>query len=370
MNFEIRKVITGTGKKKEELRIWNFGPRREERKRRFNDKASLFAALEKMRKEEEKLKSPVKSDPIFGVLYQEFKSQSFSPGWKKNLDGYWNEFGKEIKDVQASNIGPELLKKLETKFTTKGNSRKTTNLKIGFIKAVLNFAYNMELIPENRAARFKVKKVLPPKIEFWERDDAEDFLTFASEKYPKGSAKRWIYVVYLLGISAGLRAGEIWALKPRCLKPSLGVMGIDEQFDRVSKTFRRPKGRGSRNVPMNEVILEELEAQNKGRNETFFSTLEGNPVCHDNFTDRVFANEFGVKIGQWAGPKIKFHGLRHTAATLMLGSGIDVRTVQEVLGHKSMSTTMGYTHLIGGNVKLAGEKFIIRPKVKRLQIVN
>ncbi|MDR1736504.1 MAG: tyrosine-type recombinase/integrase, partial [Oscillospiraceae bacterium] len=39
------------------------------------------------------------------------------------------------------------------------------------------------------------------------------------------------------------------------------------------------------------------------------------------------------------------HKLRHTAATLMLGNGVDVRTLQEVLGHENLNTTQIYTHI-------------------------
>lgn len=49
------------------------------------------------------------------------------------------------------------------------------------------------------------------------------------------------------------------------------------------------------------------------------------------------------------------HKLRHTAATLMLGSGVDVKTVQEVLGHENLNTTQIYTHIESTELKLAAE---------------
>lgn len=49
------------------------------------------------------------------------------------------------------------------------------------------------------------------------------------------------------------------------------------------------------------------------------------------------------------------HKLRHTAATLMLGSGVDVKTVQEVLGHENLNTTQIYTHIENTELKLAAE---------------
>lgn len=49
------------------------------------------------------------------------------------------------------------------------------------------------------------------------------------------------------------------------------------------------------------------------------------------------------------------HKLRHTAATLMLQSGVDVRTLQEVLGHEHLNTTQIYTHVDNENLRLAAK---------------
>ncbi len=49
------------------------------------------------------------------------------------------------------------------------------------------------------------------------------------------------------------------------------------------------------------------------------------------------------------------HKLRHTAATLMVSSGVDVKTVQEVLGHENLNTTQIYTHIESTELKIAAE---------------
>ncbi len=53
--------------------------------------------------------------------------------------------------------------------------------------------------------------------------------------------------------------------------------------------------------------------------------------------------------------KLSSHKLRHTAATLMLQNGVDVRTVQEVLGHENLNTTQIYTHIEDTSLKIAAE---------------
>ena len=49
------------------------------------------------------------------------------------------------------------------------------------------------------------------------------------------------------------------------------------------------------------------------------------------------------------------HKLRHTAATLMLQNGVDVRTLQELLGHENLNTTQIYTHVTNENLRLAAK---------------
>ena len=51
--------------------------------------------------------------------------------------------------------------------------------------------------------------------------------------------------------------------------------------------------------------------------------------------------------------KYSSHKLRHTAATLMLKNGVDVRTLQEVLGHENLNTTQIYTHVDNSELRIA-----------------
>ena len=60
------------------------------------------------------------------------------------------------------------------------------------------------------------------------------------------------------------------------------------------------------------------------------------------------------------------HKLRHTAATLMLQNGVDVRTVQEVLGHEHLNTTQIYTHIENEGLRVAAKATPLS-KVKRVK---
>ena len=81
-----------------------------------------------------------------------------------------------------------------------------------------------------------------------------------------------------------------------------------------------------------------------------FTSDDGTPVDFGNFHVRAFR-----QLAKRAGvPDATFHALRHTFATLLLGSGVDIKTAQTALGHKRASITIDtYAHAIPGNLDRA-----------------
>ncbi|MBI2606083.1 MAG: tyrosine-type recombinase/integrase [Deltaproteobacteria bacterium] len=96
------------------------------------------------------------------------------------------------------------------------------------------------------------------------------------------------------------------------------------------------------------------------QDKTFFQTETGRPIDHDNFTDRYF----GKDVAEAKVKKIRFHDLRHTGTTLMIASGLDLKTVKEIYGHKDVATTMRYAHLLGDSIKHAARSFSVVPNVQ------
>ena len=73
-----------------------------------------------------------------------------------------------------------------------------------------------------------------------------------------------------------------------------------------------------------------------------FTTAEGTPLDARNVT-----REFQALLKAAAVPRVRFHDLRHTAATLLLSQGVDPRTIMETLGHSQISLTLNtYSHVL------------------------
>ncbi len=101
----------------------------------------------------------------------------------------------------------------------------------------------------------------------------------------------------------------------------------------VTKT----KSKKNRNVPMNGLVTETLQGIERKSEYVFCDPKTGEPYHSIKTT-------FGKALKRAGLEGVRFHDLRHTAATMMVISGVDLVTVKEILGHFSIEMTMRYTH--------------------------
>ena len=136
--------------------------------------------------------------------------------------------------------------------------------------------------------------------------------------------------------STGMRAAELTGLRDT---------DVDLSARELKVLGKRNK---ERMIPFGEELAELIaryrEARNSsfGRCDTFFVLANGRPIYYKEVyrTVRAALEENGVHA-----TRLSPHTLRHSFATDMLNNGSDLRAVQELLGHASLSTTQRYTHL-------------------------
>ena len=123
----------------------------------------------------------------------------------------------------------------------------------------------------------------------------------------------------------------------------------DIDAERRLITIRQGKGRKDRVVPLGERALEWLikyrdevrpERLDDSTDKLFLSTL-GNSIHPNNLSAMVR----GYLVAAGITKRGSCHMLRHTAATLMLENGADLRSIQTLLGHQNLNTTQIYTHV-------------------------
>jgi integrase len=284
----------------------------------------------------------------------------FSESYQRTVTHFLKKLDPQIGHLKLEQLSQAQLSRIQRELLARGLKAASANRYIQVILAILNFSVRHRRIPMNPASGFQKLKESHEAVGFWEREEAESFLDFASRKYPLSSTKRWVYVAYLTAINTGARAGEIWALKPTDVDQDLLL--IERQFSSAAGDFSKTKGKKFRRVPCNSILLPELNAlisNNRIKDyETIFQTENRHPISHDNFVKRSFAKD----VREWGGRRIRFHDLRHTATSLMIGSGVDLKTVQEICGHDNIKTTMNYIHLLSERIRETARTFSVRPR--------
>jgi integrase len=161
---------------------------------------------------------------------------------------------------------------------------------------------------------------------------------------------------------AGLRIGELLALRRKSIDLLRGCSGLRRPFTMDTSTAQR---QGGASIPIGSEsisILSALLSKTGEPDSLVFSTCSGQPLCRRNLLHRQLQPAC-VKLGL---PKIAWHSLRHCHATLLDSVGAPLGTVQALLGHALSDVTRQiYLHAIPAEQRRAVdgvEKLLIGPK--------
>ena len=153
------------------------------------------------------------------------------------------------------------------------------------------------------------------------------------------------YAILMLFLNCGIRRSEM-----------VGLNLTDVYEDRIRVVGKGNKERfvyfGSACRKAIDAYLVERNKKVLTDNRALFGSRNGNRISVDAVHALVKKAllQAGLDASQFSA-----HKLRHTAATMMLSGGVDVKTVQEVLGHENLNTTQIYTHIENTELKIAAQ---------------
>lgn len=263
--------------------------------------------------------------------------------------------------IKINELRPDQIQTLYTVKIDAGVSPTTVRMIHAVLHRALNQALKWGIIGRNPSDA--VDRPKPSRKEMQTLSDYQARqLLIASQGSPYET-------LYYLALSTGLRQGELLGLKWSDLDWSNGHLRIQRQMQRVTGEgllLLEPKTAGSRRVvTLGPAILEKLRAhrQNQDLHRAFtgdkwqeqdmiFTSSIGSPVDQRNLH-----RDFKLILDKAGLPNIRFHDLRHTAATLMLQEGIHPKIVQERLGHSQISITLDtYSHVLPAMQETAAAK--------------
>ncbi len=239
------------------------------------------------------------------------------------------------------------VERIEAEKQSKGLSAKTVRNINQVISSAMDFAVAQKIISVNPC-----KAVALPKVEYKEMKTipAEQLEAFLREAKETG-----VYEMYYIELATGLRRGELLGLKWQDIDWKNGIIKVRRQVARVDgEIVEAPlKTKNSyRAVTISQQAIEVLKGQKAKTNDAYvFPSPNGGPISPDsvnNMLKRVLARA-GI-------PKVRFHDLRHTFATIALQNGVDIKTVSGMLGHFSAGFTLDtYAHVTTSAQKEAAE---------------
>lgn len=265
----------------------------------------------------------------------------------------------DLKNIQYNDVSIDILKKvklddlhsflgyLTKKFDSKATtrSRKVSSLRVFF--NYLCFQRNLlEINPTQNLETPKLGKRLPKYLTL---DDSRKLLEAASDEDNRNNERN--YAITTLFLNCGMRLSEL-----------VGINLKDIIFDECQLNVVG-KGNKERTIYLNKACMKALNhyllvrPKNgimKGSEDALFLS-ERRQRISKRMVQQIIYNE--LKKAGLDTNKYSVHKLRHTAATLMYQYGdVDIRALQELLGHESISTTEIYTHVSNNQVRNAVER--------------
>jgi len=276
-------------------------------------------------------------------------SENTVAAYRRDLVQFFKYLKAELDLTDYRKVGRLEMRAFLSELQSDKRSSSTIARKVSAIRAFYNYLTKQSILEANPLASLfsvKVKKALPL---FLSHSRLEELLDSDFPDNFQGSRDRAILEVFY---STGMRLSEV---------ANLNLQDVDSSAMTVKF---QAKGGKYRIIPIGNKGLESLEHYYPHRGDQLQENEEAGKEV-----DRkaIFLNRFGkrlsvrnmrntvkrhlAKVTEKSG--VSPHTLRHSFATALLDAGADLRAIQELLGHSSLSTTQKYTHVTTDRLKQA-----------------
>lgn len=245
----------------------------------------------------------------------------------------FNDLCNYLKKENETSIDVFIVKNYLAYLYSKGLSKRTISRKIASLKSYFKFLQNKYNIKNNFIKNIKSPKKDKSLPDMIYKDELKKILSYI----PTGKFCYRNKAIISLLYSSGVRVSEL-------CKISLDSINLEDRYLIVIG-----KGNKTRVCPfsisckkdLEDYIYFERNSLAKSENDYFFINKYG-----DKITTRSIENIINkISLDLLGNTKLHPHIFRHTYATSLINNGADLRIVQELLGHSSLSTTQIYTHL-------------------------
>lgn len=229
------------------------------------------------------------------------------------------------------NFNTRLIEEYQSERLRKGNKPATVNRIVAVLKHAFTKAVKWEMCSEVVLKKVRQAKMLPVN------DARVRYLTREELKRLIESCNPGLQPMVILAVNTGMRKGKLLNLKWTDVDLINGFCHVIETKNNTRRT-----------IPLNDTAIKALKALPRriDGGQIFFDKRTGNPI-------QDVKRSFGTALRRAGIENFRFHDLRHCAGSYLAMSGVDLRTIQEILGHERVAMTLRYSHLSPLHMKKA-----------------
>ena len=260
--------------------------------------------------------------------------------YRNDLTRFFTSLPKSL--VEFSQIDREMIYDFLSDEFDKDYKAKTIARRLASIKSLFKYLISSEQISNNHSINIRTPKVVKKLPNFVDIKVIDMLMKIPNTKTDKGLRDRAILELFY---STGIRLSELTNLDFSSITINKNKNGKENYIIRVLG-----KGSKERIIPFGNEAKNWIDKYLKTRgftlhlglgNSPLFANSKEQPVAYSTIKRRIRNYIKLVAEGEGLGP----HILRHSFATHMIDRGADIRSVQELLGHSSLSSTQIYTHI-------------------------
>lgn len=262
--------------------------------------------------------------------------KNMSPKTLENYSLWLNRLVEQVGDIEVHLLNRMQLLDWRMKLHKQGLSKQTINYHIIAVRAFLKFCHKMDvdcMAPD----KLELAKTPGKKVSFLTQDEVDRILA-APDLYEKNELKQWrdkaiLWTLY----GSWLRVSELINVRIDQIPTDSDQFSLVGKGNKVRSVFLVKEA--------HQVIIDYLRHRNDD-NPYLFISLSNNKLWSAGLTRNAvedLVRQYAVLAG--IDKKVTPHVLRHSFATSLLKKGADIRAVQALLGHSSITTTQIYTHV-------------------------
>lgn len=307
-------------------------------------------------------KDNISLNDFFDIWLKDHVQINLAPKTYLYYSGLFNNYiSKHLGNVALKNLKANQINAFYRKLKNNGISDDIVFKCHKSLRACLNMAYKWDYADKKIMDKVTSPKEPKKSVQFWEPAMIKNALEILKDSS--------VYFHIYVALHLGLRLGEVCALTSSDIDFNKKILTVSKtlQYIKGKVIVKTPKTETSkRDIPLTDNMLKffKKELSHIKENQVFMGSkynkefLNYFSVFDDGNikTDSYVTKRFNKDIKKTDLPLIRFHDLRHSCASWLLYNDVDLKVIQEILGHASFSTTADlYSHIVQDKKKAALE---------------